>query len=67
MQPPEKRKPTACEATGFLKIDLLPGKIDTADDSVSPARLQARRLHLRFNVSWALARAIAEHVVGRAP
>ncbi|MGX5830331.1 hypothetical protein [Mesorhizobium sp. 43Arga] len=66
MQRPEKRKPAAGQATGFQNIELLPGKVDSADDSLNPGRLQALRLHQRFNLSWALARAIAEHVVGRA-
>lgn len=67
MQPRKMRKPAAGKATGLQNIEMLPSKIDSTDDtlSASAGRLQARRLRRQFEVSWALARAIAEHVFGR--
>ncbi|MFD1986823.1 hypothetical protein ACFSOZ_30790 [Mesorhizobium newzealandense] len=58
-------KPVAGWATGFQKFDMLPGKIDTSEDIHFPHLLQARRIHRRFDVSWSLARTIAEHAFGQ--
>lgn len=58
--PPEKRKPVAGKATGFQKIDKLPGKFDSSEDTATLLHLQAIRLRNRFSVSWPVARAVAE-------
>lgn len=62
---PEKRKPTT-GAAGFLKIDVLAGKIDTQEDAPNPRELQVHRLRCRWpDLSLPLARAVAELAFGR--
>lgn len=65
MWPPEKRKPAADKATGFQNIELLPGKIDYLEDTCNVRHLQAVLLHHRFDLSWPLARCVAEHAFGQ--
>ncbi len=56
----KERKPVVGKTTGFLKSDVLAGKIDTQEDSSSTLHLQASRIRERFPVSWAIARVTAE-------
>ncbi len=65
---PEKRKPLAGKANGFLmNIEKLPGKFDTQEDSPNPRALQVHRLRCRWpSLSVPLARAVAELAYGRA-
>lgn len=65
MMLPDKRKPTAGKAAGFLNnIDAL--KIDMQEDSPNPRLLQVARLRNRWpGISMHLARAVAELAYGR--
>ncbi|MFB9979445.1 hypothetical protein ACFSQQ_14655 [Mesorhizobium kowhaii] len=67
MRPPEKQKPIAGKATGFQKIEQLPGVFDNSEDRQNARLLQARRIHRRFAISWPLANAVAELAFGRVP
>lgn len=59
---PEKRKPVAGKATGFLmNIEKLPGKFDNQENSPNPRDLQVHRLRCHWpSLSLPLARAVAE-------
>lgn len=63
--PPIKRKPVACEATGFQKVEMLPGKFDIQEDTRNCLHLQAARVRNQFALSWPVARVIAEIHFGR--
>ena len=58
--PPIKKKPVAGEATGLLEIETLPGKFDNQKDSPATLQLQSASLRQRFNMSWPVARLVAE-------
>lgn len=66
MQPPDKRKPVTGKVTGFLKIDMLASKIEGPEDTQIRLHLQAVRLRNRFDLSWPMARVVAELAFGRA-
>ncbi|TPN57594.1 hypothetical protein FJ976_02855 [Mesorhizobium sp. B1-1-9] len=57
-------KPAASKATGFQIFDMLPGKIESLEDTHNRRLLQANRLRERFDLSWPLARVVAEHAFG---
>jgi hypothetical protein len=57
---PEKRKPVADQATGFQKIEKLPGNFDFGEDTAQERILQLNSLRKRFALSLPLARAIAD-------
>lgn len=66
--PPEKRKPVAGKATGFLIVDVLSGKFDVSETIAgNTLDLQAARLRKQFAISLQVARAVAElHFAGGA-
>lgn len=66
MRPPEKRKPVASKATGFLKIEQQASTFDNQEDSPIRFHLQASLLRNRFGLSWPIARVVAEFHFGRA-
>jgi hypothetical protein len=61
---PEKRKPTSAKV-GSLENENA-GSNFNSDNATNPYRLQAVRLHVRFGLSWPVARLVAELHFGRA-
>ena len=61
-----EKKPATGKVAGFLKIEKLPGKFDTQEDSRNAHHLQAARIRRQFGLSWPLARVTAELHSGRA-
>lgn len=54
-----KKKPVDVGSTGLHKMGNA-GAISGSDSSADPAFLQALSIRNRFNLSWPLARAVAE-------
>jgi hypothetical protein len=60
----EKRKPTLAGA-GSLENENA-GSSFNSDNIANPYRLQAARLHVRFGLTWPVARVVAELHYGAA-
>lgn len=63
---PERRKPAACLARTGLRMSRLAAD-DVLEINCNPVYFQAKRLQSRFDMSWPLARVVADLAYGRAP